>query len=68
MKNALAASEISQDGFRTRARAGCGDATSLYKNLVKNRKSNFLRQAIQVQEPIFSVAHISYCVNTNFEG
>jgi hypothetical protein len=40
--------------------AGCGDVTSLYKNLVKNRKTNFLRQAIQ--EPIFSVAH------TDFEG
>jgi hypothetical protein len=33
------------------ARAGCGDVTSLYKNLVKNRKTNFRRQAIQ--EPIF---------------
>jgi hypothetical protein len=33
------------------AQAGCGDVTSLYKNLVKNRKTNFLRQAIQ--EPIF---------------
>jgi hypothetical protein len=32
-----------------------GDVTSLYKNLVKNRKTNFLRKAIQ--EPIFSVAH-----------
>jgi hypothetical protein len=42
------------------ARAGCGDVTSLYKNLVKNRKTNFLRQAIQ--EPVFSVAH------TDFEG
>ena len=40
--------------------AGCGDVTSLYKNLVKKRKTNFLRQAIQ--EPIFSVAH------TDFEG
>jgi hypothetical protein len=36
------------------ARAGCGDVTSLYKNLVKNRKTNFRRQAIQ--GPIFSVA------------
>jgi hypothetical protein len=42
------------------ARAGCGDVTSLYKNLVKNRKTNLRRQAIQ--EPIFSVA------NTDFEG
>jgi hypothetical protein len=33
------------------ARAGCGGVTSLYKNLVKNRKINFRRQAIQ--EPIF---------------
>jgi hypothetical protein len=32
----------------------------LYKSLVKNRKTNFPRQAIQ--EPIFSVA------NTDFEG
>ena len=31
-----------------------------YKNLVKNRKTNFRRQAIQ--EPIFPVA------NTGFEG
>jgi hypothetical protein len=35
-------------------RAGCGDVTSLHKNLVKNRKTNFRQQAIQ--EPIFSVA------------
>ena len=42
------------------ARAGCGDVTSLYKNLVKNRKTNFRRQAIQ--EPIHSMA------NTDFEG
>ena len=60
-----------QDDFRTKlkvlrpkrifgARAGCGDVTSLYKNLVKNRKTNFRRQAIQ--GPIFSVA------NTDFEG
>jgi hypothetical protein len=41
-----------QNVFLERARAGCGgDATSLYKNLVKNRKTNFRRQAIQ--EPIF---------------
>jgi hypothetical protein len=33
------------------ARAGCGDVTSLYKNLVKKRKTNFRRKAIQ--EPIF---------------
>jgi hypothetical protein len=33
------------------AQAGCVDVTSLYKNLVKNRKTNFRRQAIQ--EPIF---------------
>ena len=39
---------------------GCGDVISLYKNLVKNRKTNFRRQAIQ--KPIFSVA------NTDFEG
>jgi hypothetical protein len=25
------------------ARAGCGDVTSLYKNLVKSRKTNFRR-------------------------
>jgi hypothetical protein len=37
------------------AQAGCGDATSLYKNLVKNRKTDFRRQAIQ--EPIFPVAN-----------
>ena len=42
------------------AQAGCGDVTSLYKNLVKNRKTNFRRQAIQ--EPIFSMA------NADFEG
>jgi hypothetical protein len=42
------------------AQAGCGDVTSLYKNLVKNRKTKFLRQAIH--EPTFSVAH------TDFEG
>jgi hypothetical protein len=40
--------------------AGCGDVTSLYKNLVKNRKTNFRRQA--TQEPICSVA------NAGFEG
>ena len=33
------------------ARAGCGDATSLHKNLVKKRKTNFRRQAIH--GPIF---------------
>jgi hypothetical protein len=38
------------------AQTGCGDVTSLYKNLVKNRKTNFRRQAIQ--EPIFPVAII----------
>jgi hypothetical protein len=42
------------------AQVGCGDVTSLYKNLLKNRKTNFLRQVIQ--EPIFPVAH------TDFEG
>jgi hypothetical protein len=71
MKNAPAASGMLPDDFRTKyevlppkrvlgAQAGCGDVTSLYKNLVKNQKTNFLRQAIQ--EPIFSVAH------TDFEG
>ena len=39
--------------------AGCGDVTSLHKNLVKKRKTN-RRQAIQ--EPIFSVA------SADFEG
>jgi hypothetical protein len=40
------------------AHAGCGDVTSLCKNLVKNRKTNFRRQAIQ--EPIFPVANIDF--------
>jgi hypothetical protein len=40
-----------QNVFWGRAQAGCGDVTSLYKNLVKNWKTNFPRQAIQ--EPIF---------------
>jgi hypothetical protein len=40
------------------ARAGCGDVTSLCKNLVKNRKTNFRRQAIQ--EPIFAVANADF--------
>jgi hypothetical protein len=43
--------------------AGCGDVTSLYKNLVKNRKTNFPRQAIQ--EPIFFCISVA---NANFEG
>ena len=75
MQNSLAASGMLPDDFRTKQKvlppkrvlcfggqAGCGDATSLYKNLVKNRKTktNFCRQAIQ--EPIFSVA------NADFEG
>jgi hypothetical protein len=65
MKNAPGASEMPQDEhFRTKEKilpskrvlgawAGCGDVTSLSKNLVpvKIRKTNFLRQAIK--EPIF---------------
>jgi hypothetical protein len=39
---------------------GCGDITSPHKNLVKNRKTNFLR--LTIQEPIFPVS------DTEFEG
>jgi hypothetical protein len=65
--NAPGASEMPQGDFSTNkkvlppkrvfgARAGCGNVTSLYKNLVKNQTTNFPRQAIQ--EPIFSVASV----------
>jgi hypothetical protein len=52
MQNAPAASGMLPDDFRTKQKvlppkrvlgpqAGCGDVTSLYKNLVKNRKLTF---------------------------
>jgi hypothetical protein len=71
MQNTAGASETHQGGFRVKqkvlpskrivgARAGCSDVIFLCKNLVKNRKTNFRRQAIQ--GPIFPVA------NADFEG
>jgi hypothetical protein len=54
MPNAPAASESFTLKRVLGAQAGCGDVTSLYKN----RKTNFLRQAIQ--EPIFSVAYAGF--------
>jgi hypothetical protein len=69
MQNSLAASGMLPDDFRTKqkvlppkrvlgAQASCGDVTSLSKNLVQHRTTNFRRQAIQ--EPIFSVANIDF--------
>jgi hypothetical protein len=66
MQNAPGDSIMPQVDFRTKkkvlppkrffgAQAGCGDVTSLYKNLVKNTKLNFYRQPIQ--EPAFSVSN-----------